>query len=78
MSKNQAILVQKPGEATIVEASIPKLRDDYIIVKVKAVSLNPTVSKISELPNFPFSSVYHELWDIFVLPRHVSRLMNQF
>jgi NADPH:quinone reductase-like Zn-dependent oxidoreductase len=42
MSKNTAIVVQKAGEAKAVEASIPKLRDDYILVKTKAVALNPT------------------------------------
>jgi hypothetical protein len=42
MSKNTAIVVQKPGDAKAAEVTIPKLRDDYIIVKVKAVALNPT------------------------------------
>ncbi|KAF7928507.1 uncharacterized protein EAE98_005563 [Botrytis deweyae] len=42
MPSNTAIVVQKPGEAKAVEASIPKLRDDYILVKTKAVALNPT------------------------------------
>ena len=42
MSKNYAIVVQKPGEAAKQEVPIPKLRDDYILVKVVAVALNPT------------------------------------
>ncbi|KAH8676757.1 chaperonin 10-like protein [Tricladium varicosporioides] len=42
MSKNQAIVVEKPKEAKVKEVTIPKLRDDYILVKVKAVALNPT------------------------------------
>jgi NADPH:quinone reductase-like Zn-dependent oxidoreductase len=42
MVKNQAVVVQRSGEAKVQEISIPKLRDDYIIVKVKAVALNPT------------------------------------
>lgn len=42
MSKNHAVVVQKPGEAQVQETSIPKLRDDYILVKTKAVALNPT------------------------------------
>ena len=42
MSKNTALVVRKPGEAEAAEVSIPKLRDDYIIIKVKAVALNPT------------------------------------
>ncbi|KAF4783610.1 TOXD protein [Colletotrichum scovillei] len=42
MSSNHAIVIQGAGKASVVEASIPKLRDDYLIVKVKAVALNPT------------------------------------
>jgi NADPH:quinone reductase-like Zn-dependent oxidoreductase len=42
MSKNYAIVVQKPGEAAKDEVPVPKLRDDYILVKVAAVALNPT------------------------------------
>jgi NADPH:quinone reductase-like Zn-dependent oxidoreductase len=42
MSQNYAIVVQKPGEAAKQEVPIPKLRDDYILVKVVAVALNPT------------------------------------
>ncbi|KAJ9156581.1 alcohol dehydrogenase [Pleurostoma richardsiae] len=39
---NHAIVIRGAGDAHIVEVSVPKLRDDYIIVKVKAVALNPT------------------------------------
>ncbi|KAH8754269.1 chaperonin 10-like protein [Hyaloscypha finlandica] len=42
MSKNHAVIVQKAGEAQVQETSIPKLRDDYILVKTKFVALNPT------------------------------------
>jgi NADPH:quinone reductase-like Zn-dependent oxidoreductase len=42
MSKNYGVVVTKPGEAAVKELSVPKLRDDYILVKVKAVALNPT------------------------------------
>ncbi|RDW84969.1 hypothetical protein BP6252_02559 [Coleophoma cylindrospora] len=42
MAANHAVVVQKPGEVKVAECSIPKLRDDYLIVKVKAVALNPT------------------------------------
>lgn len=42
MFKNHAVIIQKPGEAKVQETSIPKLRDDYILVKTKAVALNPT------------------------------------
>jgi len=48
----QAIVVEKPGHAVKAEVPIPKLRDDYILVKVKAVALNPTdwkhVDKIAD------------------------------
>ena len=39
---NHAVVTVKAGEAKVVEAPVPKLRDDYILVKVKAVALNPT------------------------------------
>ncbi|KAF2193030.1 alcohol dehydrogenase class-3 [Zopfia rhizophila CBS 207.26] len=39
---NHAIVIKAPGDAQLIGASIPKLRDDYIIVKVEAVALNPT------------------------------------
>lgn len=42
MSQNQAIVVVKPGEATKQSVPVPKLRDDYILVRTKAVALNPT------------------------------------
>lgn len=37
-----AIVIKQAGEAEIREASIPKLRDDYILVRVRAVAINPT------------------------------------
>jgi NADPH:quinone reductase-like Zn-dependent oxidoreductase len=37
-----AIVIKQAGEAEIREVSIPKLRDDYINVKVHALALNPT------------------------------------
>jgi len=42
MSKNHAVVVTKPGEVGVQEVPAPKLRDDYILVKVKAIALNPT------------------------------------
>jgi len=42
MPKCQAIVIQKPGEAIPQEVDRPKLRDDYLLIKVKAVALNPT------------------------------------
>jgi NADPH:quinone reductase-like Zn-dependent oxidoreductase len=54
MAKNHAVIIQKAGEAVVQETSIPKLRDDYIIVKTKAVALNPTdVSSEILCPIFP-------------------------
>ncbi len=55
MSQNIAIVVQKPGEAAAVEASVPVLRDDYILVKVKAVALNPTDWKHVDVCSYPCS-----------------------
>ena len=39
---NHAIVIKQAGEAEIREVTVPKLRDDYINVKVHAVALNPT------------------------------------
>lgn len=41
MSTNVAIVVEKPGLATKAEVPKPRLRDDYILVRVQAVALNP-------------------------------------
>jgi len=38
----KAIKVVSPGKAEIQEVPLPKLRDDYVLVKVKDVALNPT------------------------------------
>jgi NADPH:quinone reductase-like Zn-dependent oxidoreductase len=73
MSTNYAIVVQKPGESAKQEVPIPKLRDDYILVKVVAVALNPTdwkhidfltskgchVSYINSLMEYLLSRVYN-------------------
>jgi len=39
---NHAIVIKQAGEAEILEVTVPKLRDDYINVRVHAVALNPT------------------------------------
>ncbi len=38
----KAIKITGPGEAEIQDVPIPALRDDYVLVRVKAVALNPT------------------------------------
>ncbi|KAH8602743.1 alcohol dehydrogenase class-3 [Bisporella sp. PMI_857] len=42
MTINRAIVVEERGKAGIAEVPVPKLRDDYINIEVKAVALNPT------------------------------------
>jgi NADPH:quinone reductase-like Zn-dependent oxidoreductase len=43
MSANKAIVVASPGNAEIREVPYPVLpQDDYLIVKVLAVAINPT------------------------------------
>lgn len=43
MSVQKAIQVEGPGKAQLVNnRPIPRLRDDYILVKTAAVALNPT------------------------------------
>lgn len=39
---NKAIVYVEKGKAAIQEVSVPQLRDDYILVKVNAVGVNPT------------------------------------
>ncbi|TKA27003.1 hypothetical protein B0A50_05194 [Salinomyces thailandicus] len=41
-SKMKAIKVVEKGKAELQEVPVPKLKDDYVLVKVKAVALNPT------------------------------------
>ena len=41
-SKMKAIKVVEKGKAEIQGVPLPKLRDDYVLVKVKDVALNPT------------------------------------
>ena len=38
----QAIVVNDDKSASVADAPVPKLRDDHVLVKVKAVALNPT------------------------------------
>ena len=41
-STMKAIKVVSPGHAEVQEVPLPKLRDDYVLVKVSCVALNPT------------------------------------
>ena len=38
----KAIKVVDIGKAEVQEVPLPKMRDDYVLVKVHAVALNPT------------------------------------
>lgn len=46
----KAIKVVEKGKAEVQDVPIPKLRDDYVLVKVKAVALNPTDWSVSRSP----------------------------
>ncbi|KAI8837928.1 alcohol dehydrogenase class-3 [Chytriomyces cf. hyalinus JEL632] len=41
-ASTHAIKIQGPGKASVTESKTPALRDDYILVNVAAVALNPT------------------------------------
>lgn len=41
MTTNAIVFVEK-GKAAIKEVAMPSLRDDYVLVKVNAVGVNPT------------------------------------
>lgn len=48
---NHAIRIQSAGKAAVEEASTPRLRDEYLLVKTHAIALNPTDWKhIDNLP----------------------------
>lgn len=49
----KAIKVVEPGKAEVQDVPLPRLRDDYILVKVKAVALNPTDWYLYPFPNTP-------------------------
>lgn len=38
----KALKIVAPGKVEVQEVPLPRLRDDYILVKVHAVALNPT------------------------------------
>lgn len=38
----KALKLVQTGKAELQEVPLPKLRDDYVLVKVHAVALNPT------------------------------------
>ncbi|TVY62569.1 Trans-enoyl reductase ACTTS2 [Fusarium oxysporum f. sp. cubense] len=42
MTTNTAIVIKSRGVAELTSVTIPSLRDGYVLVKVKAVALNPT------------------------------------
>ncbi|KAH7066837.1 chaperonin 10-like protein [Paraphoma chrysanthemicola] len=49
-STMHAIKVGAPGSPAIKQVPLPRLRDDYILVKVNAVALNPTDWKHTTIP----------------------------
>ena len=42
MATQKAVIIESKGLAKVSEVPFPTLRDDYIIVRTKAVALNPT------------------------------------
>jgi NADPH:quinone reductase-like Zn-dependent oxidoreductase len=40
----KAVVIHGPGDARVTDRPKPKLRDDYVLVKVKVIAINPTVS----------------------------------
>lgn len=41
-STNRAVICTGKGEAAVKEVPIPSVREGYVLVKVKALGLNPT------------------------------------
>lgn len=42
MSTQSAIVIQEDGDEGIAHIPIPKPKDEWVLVKVKAIALNPT------------------------------------
>ncbi|CAJ2501165.1 Uu.00g040180.m01.CDS01 [Anthostomella pinea] len=49
----KAVVIVAPGKAAVQEVPLPKLHDGYILVKVRAVGLNPTDWKSIHAPTAP-------------------------
>lgn len=41
-SEIKAVVITKPGVAEVKTVALPKLRDDYVLVRTTAVAINPT------------------------------------
>ena len=53
----KAIRIKAPGEAAVECAPIPQLRDDYILVKTRAVAVNPSDWKLIDYLASPGETV---------------------
>ncbi|GAB1318591.1 Alcohol dehydrogenase zinc-type [Madurella fahalii] len=49
-SEIKAVVITKPGTAEVKTVPLPKLRDDYILVRTTAVAVNPTDWKHVDMP----------------------------
>lgn len=49
-STMKAIKIVEAGKAEIQSVPVPHLRDDYVLVKVEAIALNPTDWKVFDHP----------------------------
>jgi NADPH:quinone reductase-like Zn-dependent oxidoreductase len=38
----KAVVIHGPGDARVTDRPKPTLRDDYVLVKVKVIAINPT------------------------------------
>ncbi|PVH99799.1 putative zinc-binding oxidoreductase ToxD [Periconia macrospinosa] len=57
----KAIKVIELGKAEVQEVQVPKLRSDYVLVKVEAVALNPSDWKALDFLSTPGSTCGHDL-----------------
>jgi len=53
----KVIKIQSRGQAAVVDAPVPKIRPDYILVKTAAVALNPTDWKTIDRIEAPNATV---------------------
>ncbi|KAF2801093.1 GroES-like protein [Melanomma pulvis-pyrius CBS 109.77] len=78
MSTRRAVVVKAPNVAEVNNVPLPKLRDDYIIIKTKAVALNPTDWKflgkgpVGAISGCDYSGVVEEVGKAVTVPFKVG------
>lgn len=70
---HRAVVVLEKGKTTVSDKPIPTLKEDEILVKVKAVTLNPTDWKVSYIAYHPLPTSFDVCPS---LKQHVDSTLN--